>query len=217
MKEEVKIKKFKIKDIILSLIRKRSKKIYLGIFVASVVIIGAMVSLIVITNKKESQNIISTATLQKIINISELSTFQVVYNGVAEVNNKKDKDEVDYYVSYMSKVNAGINFEEVKINKDEDAKKITLTLPEVEIMDINVDITSLDYFFYNKKANDETVSEEAYKACIEDVNKEVLEKKDIYELAEDNAKNIIKALINPFLGSLDEDYELEINSEGNYD
>ena len=51
----------------------------------------------------------------------------------------------------MSKVNAGINFEEVKINKDEDAKKITLTLPEVEIMDINVDITSLDYFFYNNK------------------------------------------------------------------
>ncbi|WP_195990196.1 DUF4230 domain-containing protein [Clostridium sp. D53t1_180928_C8] len=162
-------------------------------------------------NKKQKVEVIATSTLQKIISVNELSTFQVVYNGIAEVLNQRDIDKVDYYVSYMSRVNAGIDFGQVKIDVNHDNKIITATIPEIKIMDINVDITSLDYFFYNKKANNETVSQEAYKSCLEDVKKEVSEKEDIYELAEENAKNILKALISPFVEQLDSNYILEIN------
>lgn len=83
-------------------------------------------------------------------------------------------------------------------------------LPEIKITDVNVDITSLDYIFENEKANTETVSEEAYKKCIEDVTSESNSEDAIYELAEQNARNIVEALISPFVEQLDSEYRLEI-------
>lgn len=212
MKEEIEKEnmKTKIKNIIWNIIRKKNKKMFIFIFIV-IFIVGSIGVWLVNENKKQKVEVIATSTLQKIISVSELSTFQVVYNGIAEVLNEKNTDKVDYYVSYMSKVNAGIDFGQVKVDVNHDTKRIMATIPEIKIMDINVDITSLDYFFYNKKANNETVSQEAYKSCLEDVKKEVSEKEDIYELAEENAKNILKALISPFVEQLDSNYILEIN------
>lgn len=84
-------------------------------------------------------------------------------------------------------------------------------MPEVKITDINVDIASLDYIFENSKANTETVSEEAYKKCIEDVTNESSSEDAIYELAEQNAQNIVEALLSPFVEQLDSEYQLEIH------
>ncbi len=74
-----------------------------------------------------------------------------------------------------------------------------------------MDIASLDYIFMNDKANTETVSEQAYEKCIEDVTSEVDTEDAIYELAKENAQNIIEALIKPFINQLDAEYKLEIN------
>lgn len=183
----------------------------IGIMGITILALTIAIVLMAGSNRKSEPEILRISTLQKIINVSELSTFQVIYNGVAEVMNKEDASEVDYYVSYMSKVNAGIEFDKVEIDVSHDTKTIIVTIPQTEITDINVDITTLDYLFYNDKANNETVSQEAYKACIEDVKNESAGKKDIYELAEENAKNILKALITPFVEQLDSDYILEIN------
>ena len=87
---------------------------------------------------------------------------------------------------------------------------ITVKIPEIKITDVNVDIGSLDYIFENKKANTETVSEQAYKECIEDVTRESAEEKAIYELAKQNAKNTMEAIIQPFMEQLDEEYQLQI-------
>ena len=181
MKEEIEKEnmKTKIKNIIWNIIRKKNKKMFIFIFIV-IFIVGSIGVWLVNENKKQKVEVIATSTLQKIISVSELSTFQVVYNGIAEVLNEKNTDKVDYYVSYMSKVNAGIDFGQVKVDVNHDTKRIMATIPEIKIMDINVDITSLDYFFYNKKANNETVSQKAYKSCLEDVKKEVSEKEDIY-------------------------------------
>ena len=65
--------------------------------------------------------------------------------------------------------------------------------------------------FQNKKADIATVSEQAYKACIADATKESEAEIAIYDLAEQNAKNIIEALISPFIEQFDPEYELEIN------
>ena len=94
---------------------------------------------------------------------------------------------------------------------NEKDKIITVTLPEIKITDVDVDIASLDYIFMNKKANTETVSAQAYKKCIEDVANESNSTDAIYELAEQNAHNIVEALINPFVEQLDREYKLEIN------
>ena len=86
-------------------------------------------------------------TLEKIINVSELSTFTAVYNGIAQVMNEEKTEEIDYYVSYEVKVNERIDFDKITIVVDDTQKKINITLPEVYITDINVDIGSLHYNF----------------------------------------------------------------------
>lgn len=163
------------------------------------------------TSKKSEPEIITKSTLEKIINVSDLSTFQAVYNGIAKVMNETNPEKVDYYVSYEAKVKAGIDFEKVDIAVEHEKKIITVKLPEIEIKDVDVDITTLDYIFENEKANTSTVSQEAYKKCIEDATNESNDTKAIYELAEQNAKNIVEALIKPFVEQLDEEYELQID------
>lgn len=127
---------------------------------------------------------------------------------------KRKPDQVDYYVAYEAKVNAGFDFKKVAIALDEDQKRITLTIPKIEKAAVTVDIRTLDYIFQNNKSETNTVSAQAYKACIADATKESEKEPAIKALAEQNAKNIMKALINPFLENFDSDYELEIISGG---
>lgn len=162
-------------------------------------------------NKKDNAQIITQSRLEKIINVRELSTFETIYNGIARVSNKENPELIDYYVYYESRVKTGIDFSQVDIAVDPDTKKISVAMPEIIITDINVDIASLDYIFENKKANTPTVSQEAYKACQADVKSKCANEDEIYELAEQNAKKIISALVSPFVEQLDAEYELEFN------
>ena len=148
--------------------------------------------------------------MEKVINVSDLSTFEAIYNGVAAVANEENPENIDYYVSYEAKVKAGIDFELVEVEVNETDKVITVTLPEVKITDVDVDIASLDYIFMNNKANTQTVSAQAYKKCIKDVTKESNSTDEIYESARQNARNIVEALISPFVEQLDSEYKLEI-------
>lgn len=161
--------------------------------------------------QKPEPEIISKATLEKIVKVSDLSTFEATYNGIAKVQNEKKPDKIDYYVSYDAKVKAGIDFEKVDITVDKDNKIIKIKIPKTQILDVNVDIASLDYMFVDDKANTATVSEQAYKKCLEDVENESKEESAIYELADQNAHNVIEALLSPFVEQADEEYQLQIN------
>lgn len=146
----------------------RKKKISSCIIFILIVLISVLIGVKINTSQnKPEPEIISKSTLEKIINVNDLSTFE--------------------------------------------AKIITAVIPEIEINDINVDITSLDYIFINEKANTSTVSEQAYKMAIEDATVESASEKAIYELAEQNAHNIIEALLSPFIEQLDEEYQLVIS------
>lgn len=155
--------------------------------------------------------LITVSTLEKIIQVSELSTSTVVYNGIAEVPEADDPDSIAYYVSYEATVQAGIDLTAVEVQEvDHEAKTITISLPEVQLFDANVDISSLDYIFLNDKANTATVSAEAYKACQEDVNAESEKQSQILDLAHQNAENIVKALVEPFVEQIDGEYDINI-------
>lgn len=189
-----------------------NKKIVIAVAagVVALILVGTLVVLLLKGEKETEPSIITTSTLEKILNVSDLSTFEAIYNGVAKVTNPDDPQEIDYYVSYNATVKAGIDFEQVVISVDEDAKIISVKLPKIKISDITVDIESMDYIFVNDDANTETVSEEAYKKCIDDVTRESNNETAIFELAEQNAKNIVEALIRPFVSSLDSEYQLQI-------
>ena len=187
-----------------------SKHLPLILAGAAAIVLAIVVLFSAFPKEESTAEIISVSTLQQIIEVSELSTFTAVYNGIAQVPNEKKPDEIDYYVSYEAKVNAGIDFEQVQIEVDHEEKMVYLTIPEIYITDINVDIASLDFIFNNDKANSSTVTQTAFKACEEDVQKESQEKNAILELAEQNAKNALTALIKPFIEQMDQEYKLEI-------
>ncbi len=195
------------------LMKNKNLKIILIIAATMAIVVIAIVVIKLQLGKEQNSNkeVITVSTLEKIINVSELSTFEAVYNGVSKIMNEKKPDKIDYYVSYEARVYAGLDIKDIQITKDEESKKIMVIIPPIEITEINVDITSLDYIFINDKANTSTVSEQAYKACIADVTEESEKEDEIFDLAEQNAKNIIKALISPFIEQLDSDYELVIN------
>lgn len=185
-------------------------KVVLKVLGVVIVIAIAISAIAKVKTKEGKADIISTSTLEKIVNVSDLSTFQAVYNGITTVYNEEDAEKVDFHVSYEAIISAGIDFEQVDIEVNEDEKKVMVTIPEVNITDINVDITTLDYIFENSKANVSTVSERAYKAAEADAKTETEKEEAIFELAEKNAQNILTALLNPFIQDFDSTYTLEI-------
>lgn len=74
---------------------------------------------------------------KRFLHISELSTFTAVYNGITKVMNKEKPEEIDYYISYEARVDAGIDFEKIVISVGNDTKIINMTIPE-------------DFIFFNK-------------------------------------------------------------------
>ena len=161
-------------------------KIPIKVLIVAVVvaiIVGITMTKIMLTPGEKTPEVITVSTLQEIINVSELSTYTAVYNGIAQVMNENKPEDTDYYVSYEANVYAGINFDDIQIDVNEEEKKIQIRIPEVSITKVDVDIASMDFIFYNNKANTSTVSQEAYKACLEDAQQESQEQEAIYELA----------------------------------
>ena len=182
--------------------------------IAAVVILVAIAAVAVLlqtSGREEPQpQVFNKPTLERIINVSELSTFTAVYNGIARVANEKKPEKIDYYVSYEATVNAGIDFQKVEISMDEEQKTIILKVPEAHITNQSVEMSSLDFIFLNQKADKSGVTEVAYKACEEDVRQESEQQSAICELAKQNAENVLRALTRPIVNQLGEGYQLEI-------
>ena len=177
-----------------------------GVLLAVVIVLFALFQ--VGGTKDHEAEVTVVSTLERIINVSDLSTFTAVYNGIAEVPNERNPDKVDYYVSYEARVEAGIDFSAVEISMENGV--ITVDIPNVKINDIIVDISSLDFIFFNSKANQSTVTQQAFKACEEDARTESESQEAILELAQQNASNIVTALVKPMIDQLGEGYSLVV-------
>lgn len=171
----------------------------------------------IVKNNKVKTTVITSAQLQEILQISDLSAYSVVYNGIACVYN--EKNEPAYYVSYDSEVKLGIDMADITVSIEDEVKasdeatsvkRVVVTLPEIHIKDILVDMASLDYMFFDKSYETKDVSSQAYAACIADVGEESRANEDIYEFARKNCENIVSALIKPIIEGQDECYILEI-------
>ena len=139
--------------------RGSGRKLKLLVWVLVLLAVAALAVTLVLPRLQQAgqpPEIITVSTLQEIVNVSRLSTYTAVYNGIAQVMNPDKPEETDYYVSYEAKVYAGIDFDRVQIRVDNEAKMIYVEIPEVDITKVNVDIASMDFIFYNDKANTAT-------------------------------------------------------------
>lgn len=163
----------------------------------------------VIEGEEGKVSTISEMTLNEVFDISELSTAYYTYNAIAKAY-EEDGTTVKYYVSYEGKVKAGIDFSEIEFEINDEEKLITIIVPDVEIMETIVDPGTLEYIFKNKKSETETVHQEAFKICEEDLNARIDKEEELLTLADKNTTAIVEALVTPWIKQIDSDYELVI-------
>mgnify|MGYP001021140490 CR=1 FL=1 len=139
--------------------------------------------------------IITSLTLTEAIDISELSTAQFTYNGIAEIYKDEKQEKVACYILYNAKVKAGIDMSDVRFEIDDEAMTVRPILPEITITSNPVDEKSLSFI-----PADTTVEiSKALIVCKEDSQREAAASPELLETAEKNLKSIIEALLYPIL------------------
>lgn len=161
------------------------------------------------TGEEGEVTTISKASLDKVFEISELSTADYVYNAVARAYGE-DNATVKYYVAYEGKVKAGIDFSKIKIDIDHETKTIRITIPAIEFQEQTVDPGTLKYIFNDKKSERENIHQEAFELCEKDLKERVGKEKDLTELAEKNAVAVVKGLVEPWVEQIDKEYKVTV-------
>ncbi len=193
----------KIKLIHMSLFTKIAVAAIVLLIICAIVVIPKMLN-----SDEEKVVTITKSSLEKIIKINDMSTLEYTYNAIAHVNDEDGKAK--YHVAYEGTVTAGIDITKVDVSVDEQNKKIKIVIPEAKIQAIDVDIAKMDFIFEKSKYETETVSQEAYKACLEDLEKRANSEDDLLSMAKENAVDSITALITPWVEQIDEEYSVKI-------
>ncbi|MCI6242416.1 MAG: DUF4230 domain-containing protein [Agathobacter sp.] len=190
--------------------KKPDWKILIGIgSIVVIVIIGLVFFLTnLLHSKKETVTTVTKSSLEKILEISDLSTLDFTYNSITDVKDQ-DKKNVKYHVAYEGTVTAGIDLQKVDISVNEDSHKIVITVPDATVQNTNVDMGGMDFIFEKKKYDTETVSQEAYKACLKDLENKANEN-TLLSMAKENAVNAITALVSPWVEQMNDEYTIEV-------
>lgn len=153
-------------------------------------------------NKQQTSTaiVVSAPMLEKVIKESKISTFTAVYNGIAKVPDTENPDEISYYVRYEARVRAGFDLNDLKL--DTDGTTILVTIPPIILDTPNVDIGSLDRMNVTKTDKLSELNGDEYRICEADAAEEASKKEAIIDLAEENAENIIRGLMQPFLDGI---------------
>lgn len=149
------------------------------------------------------------ASLQKVLEISDLSTLDYTYNSIVEVCGE-DGDTPKYYVAYEGAVTAGIDFTEISLKVDEGTKQIDIILPDAQVQSVRVDMGSMEFIFLKDRYETETISQEAYQASLADLKYEAAQESQLLNMAKENAAAAIEALIEPWTQQLDGQYTVTI-------
>lgn len=163
----------------------------------------------VIEGEESRVTTVSRASLEKVFEISELATADYTYNAIAKAYGE-DGTTVRYYVSYEGKIKAGIDFNKIELDINEEEKIITVTLPDVELQEKTVNPGTLEYIFIDKKSETEAVHQEAFRLCESDLEERTAKEEELFTLARENAAAVVEALVMPWVKQIDEEYKVEI-------
>ena len=165
------------------------------VIAAGAAVLAACLVLPAVISRIEKEDVITSAQLEKAIDISQLSTAEFVYNGIAEKYNEKHPERVDCYIAYNASVKVGIQMEDVTFEIQEEEKTVTPVLPEITVQIATLDEDSLSYI----PKNPDVPLKDMLILCKEDAVREAGESEKLYETAEENLKMVMEALLSPVL------------------
>ena len=186
--------------------------IMVAVAVLVVSIVGFCVYSGVQTSHYENTEYSSEHAINKMLDIEELHMASYPYNGKTErviqkeLKDGKTKSKCLYHVTYKGHVQLGTT-EKLMASVDEENKRITVSIPEPRILDLSVDFDSIDYIFLKDKYETETISEDSYQLCLNDMRQNLEVDKSMMKKAKKNTENLVLALFKPF----SKDYTIQTN------
>ena len=146
--------------------------------------------------------------VEDVVRISELQTMEYSYDAICRV---EDNGTTVYYIAYESTVSLGIDTSEISFAyRDDKDKIITIILPPVEVLGVNVDAGSMDYIFMDTRYDNPAASVTAQQFCEEDVAGKIDSDETMFASARENTEAEIRALTEPLVEQFYPDYELVI-------
>lgn len=152
----------------------------------------------------QSQGISSKAVEQRMQDIGELAT-QEAYVTIVNKDASKAKlfgidvplTDSKYIFSYDVTIKAGLNFADVSLTVDEKHKIVTVSLPEVTILDTSIDLDSLEVYDESSNIfNPLKISQmNTNQQLMEEQGKEKALSMGILEAAQSNAEVLMTSLL----------------------
>ncbi len=133
-----------------------------------------------------------TTRLKDAVEISELSTAEFHYQGIAQMRDNKDKKDI--YICYDSTVKVGIDVAQISFLENEETKVVTAILPELKTLSVTVDSQPE----YLPKDPDINVAD-ALEACKKDAQDAADSSLELKRAAIENLKSTVEALTKPVL------------------
>lgn len=143
-------------------------------------------------NNKYTQKF--TSNLVAAIEIDELSTSEIVFNGIATIKHP-NSDNPHYFIRYDSTIKVGVNLKDVHFEVDSSDKTVKIYLPDVFIQEVVINPGSVGFIPDNFNTD--------LRTAIVNSKNDALEKAaqlpKLIQTAEDNLKTIIEALTLPLV------------------
>lgn len=175
-------------------VNKHPSKLVLGVGV--IAIIAACLFRFGPFSKAGSVKTDISSTLTEAINISDLSTAEFRYRGIAEVYTNEEKTKIQCRVCYNAIIKAGIDMKDVKVlDVDTSEKTVKLSLPKIDIKVTNIDEQSMATLPSDANVRIDTM----LKCCEEDAETEARGSKELMDTARENLKATIEGLAFPIL------------------
>lgn len=199
-----KIHKYTWEDILCEIIANPKKAgcfilFVIGLVVAVIFGIGWLKSYIQQNAYKEGEKItISSAALKEVLQISELTSAEYIYNGIAQGYQDPEEKKGAYYIRYSAMVEAGADLGKIDLKINEKNDTIEIVKPKIEIFNVSMDYDSLDFIPENLKSQE---VKDILATCKEDVRNEAASSGTFVTLAQSNSEHIIEALLDPLAKS----------------
>lgn len=194
---------------------KRSKKNGKIIFLPFLLIIVILIGVFVFPNKKGSIKIKVKSTLESLVEKSNLETVNITYNVIAkECKNENNCDkssnkirDFKYVVSCQGTITAGIDFNEVDIEVDEENKKVLVTIPDATIKG-DPNIGSINFLNGDELGADELPN--AMKLCQTTVKEKSEADVKLIPAAKEQARLVLEEFYKQWIKAYDSSYVVEV-------
>ena len=153
------------------------KKIIGSVLVLGIVAVAAGLFVPNAVQKITKESVITSSQLEKAVDISELSTAEFIYNGIADKYSDGNLEETECHIAYASTVKVGIALDQITFTIDEEKKTVTPVLPEITVNTVTVDPDSLSFI----PQNPDVELKDIMTVCKEDALKEASESKELYQ------------------------------------